>query len=100
MTYQNGRDHLLLRSLLPTAYPDQRTGLLSAFCVQCYLAFSLPAIAAGLAVPEIGLSTTAYIYGAAVIPVGPRFDDRLVVRQRQRAGADGGGHEAKALLNS
>jgi hypothetical protein len=56
-----------LRSLLPTAHPDQRAGLLSAFYVQCYLAFSLPTIAAGLSVPAIGLATAAYIYGAAVI---------------------------------
>jgi Na+/melibiose symporter-like transporter len=56
-----------MRSLLPTAHPDQRAGLLSAFYVQSYLAFSLPAVAAGVAVPLIGLSTTAYIYGAAVI---------------------------------
>jgi Major Facilitator Superfamily len=55
------------RALLPTAEPNQRAGLLSAFYVQCYLAFSLPAVAAGLSVPVIGLSTAAYIYGAAVI---------------------------------
>jgi hypothetical protein len=55
------------RALLPTAEPNQRAGLLSAFYVQCYMAFSLPAVAAGLSVPVIGLSTAAYIYGAAVI---------------------------------
>jgi hypothetical protein len=57
----------VFRALLPTAEPDQRAGLLSAFYVQCYLAFSLPAVAAGLSVPAIGLSTAAYIYGAVVI---------------------------------
>jgi hypothetical protein len=56
-----------LQSLLPTAHADQRAGLLAAFYVQCYLAFSLPAIAAGLAIPRIGLPITAYIYGGAVI---------------------------------
>jgi MFS family permease len=56
-----------LRSLLPTAQPTERAGLLSVFYVQCYLAFSLPAIAAGFAVPAIGLAMTAYVYGAAVI---------------------------------
>jgi hypothetical protein len=35
--------------------------------VQSYLAFALPAVAAGLAVPLIGLSLTAYIYGAVII---------------------------------
>lgn len=56
-----------LQSLLPTAHADQRAGLLAAFYVQCYLAFSLPAIAAGLAIPRIGLPSTAYVYGGAVI---------------------------------
>jgi MFS family permease len=56
-----------LRALLPTAGPDQRAGLLSAFYLQSYLAFSLPAVAAGLSVPLIGLSTAAYLYGAVII---------------------------------
>jgi MFS family permease len=56
-----------LRALLPTAEPHQRAGLLSAFYLQSYLAFALPAVVAGLSVPRIGLSTTAYIYGAVII---------------------------------
>src|SRR5258708_26732057 len=56
-----------LRALLPTAEQDQRAGLLSAFYVQSYLAFSLPAVAAGLSVPLIGLSTAAYLYGAVIV---------------------------------
>ena len=56
-----------LRALLPTAEPHQRAGLLSAFYVQSYLAFSLPAVAAGLSIPLIGLSVAAYLYGAVII---------------------------------
>jgi MFS family permease len=56
-----------LRSLLPTAHPDQRAGLLSTYFVQSYLAFSLPAVAAGLSVPSIGLANVAYSYGAVVM---------------------------------
>jgi hypothetical protein len=56
-----------LGALLPTAGPNQRAGLLAAFYTQSYLAFSLPSVAAGLAVPFIGLSMTAYIYGAVVM---------------------------------
>jgi MFS family permease len=56
-----------LRALLPTAEPHQRAGLLSAYYVQSYLAFSLPAVAAGLSIPLIGLSNAAYLYGAVVI---------------------------------
>jgi MFS family permease len=56
-----------LRTLLPTAEPHHRAGLLSAFYVMSYLAFSLPAVAAGLSVPFAGLATVAYVYGAVVI---------------------------------
>jgi MFS family permease len=56
-----------LRTLLPTAEPHHRAGLLSAFYVASYLAFSLPAVAAGLLAPLAGLSTVAYVYGAVVI---------------------------------
>jgi hypothetical protein len=56
-----------LRALLPTAELHQRAGLLSAFYLQSYLAFAVPAVVAGLSVPLIGLATTAYIYGAVII---------------------------------
>jgi hypothetical protein len=56
-----------LRTLLPTAAAHQRAGLLAAFYLQSYLAFALPAVAAGLSVPLIGLSTAAYLYGAVII---------------------------------
>ena len=45
----------------------ERAGLLATFYVMSYLAFSLPAVAAGLSVPLIGLSAVAYAYGAVVI---------------------------------
>ncbi len=57
----------LLRRLLPLVAPSERAGLLSAFYVESYLAFSLPAILAGLAAPKLGLELTTYIYGAAII---------------------------------
>jgi MFS family permease len=56
-----------LRGLLPTAHPDQRAGLLSTFYVQSYLAFSVPAVAAGLSIPLLGLAEVAYIYGAVIM---------------------------------
>jgi Major Facilitator Superfamily len=56
-----------LRALLPTAEPHQRAGLLSAFYLQSYLAFALPALAAGLSVPLIGLTVVAYLYGAVIM---------------------------------
>ena len=56
-----------LRSVLPLAMTDERAGLLAAFYVEGYLSFSLPAVLAGLAVPMVGLTAAAYIYGTSVI---------------------------------
>jgi hypothetical protein len=56
-----------LRTVLPLAKADERAGLLSAFYVEGYLSFSLPAVRTGLAVPMVGLTVAAYVYGTAVI---------------------------------
>jgi len=56
-----------LRSVLPLAAAEERAGLLSAFYIECYLAFSLPVILISLLVPVIGLQMSAYIYGAGVL---------------------------------
>lgn len=55
------------RSVLPLAAANERAGLLAAFYVESYLAFSLPAILAGLLAPRLGLQLSADIYGSAVI---------------------------------
>jgi MFS family permease len=47
--------------------PGERAGLLSSIFVVGYLAFSLPAIAAGLVAAEVGLRRTAEVYGVVVI---------------------------------
>jgi MFS family permease len=47
--------------------PGHRAGLLAGIFVVGYLAFSLPAIAAGIAVGAIGLTRTTEIYGAVVV---------------------------------
>ena len=56
-----------LSTLLPTAEAHQRAGLLATFYIISYLAFSLPALAAGLSVPYAGLATVAYVMGGVVI---------------------------------
>jgi MFS family permease len=56
-----------MRTVLPLAKADERAGLLAAFYVEGYLSFSLPAVLAGLAVPMVGLTLAAYVYGIAVI---------------------------------
>jgi MFS family permease len=63
--------------------PGERAGLLSSVFVVSYLMFSLPAIAAGLAVGEIGLARTAEIYGAAVIVLASSAAAGLVLHRRR-----------------
>ncbi len=47
--------------------PGRRAGLLAAIFVVGYLAFSLPAIAAGIASGHVGLTRTTEVYGVAVV---------------------------------
>jgi MFS family permease len=47
--------------------PGERAGLLSAVFTASYLAFSLPAIAAGIAATHVGLRLTAEVYSGTVI---------------------------------
>jgi predicted MFS family arabinose efflux permease len=53
----------VLRHLIPLAPPDGRAELVSSIYVASYLSFSVPAIAAGVAVEIVGLHTTADVYG-------------------------------------
>lgn len=55
-----------LRTLVSLAPADRRAEVVTAVYVLSYLALSLPAVAAGLAVSHIGLTGTATIYGVAV----------------------------------
>lgn len=56
-----------IRTVVPLVPAHERAGLLSAIFIICYLAFSLPTIIAGLAIPTLGLPLTLDIYGAVVI---------------------------------
>jgi hypothetical protein len=54
---------------MPLAKPDERAELLSAFYIQSYLAFSLPAILAGFLAKSLGYQITTDIYATAIILV-------------------------------
>ncbi|MEN2991872.1 MFS transporter [Tistrella sp. BH-R2-4] len=56
-----------LRTIMPMAAADERAGLLSAFYVECYLSFCVPAVLAGLLAGQAGLVVTATVYGAVVM---------------------------------
>ncbi|NYG05555.1 MFS family permease [Phycicoccus badiiscoriae] len=57
----------IMRSITPTVGADQRGELFSSVFVVSYLAFGLPAVAAGFAAPRYGLEATATVYGLAVV---------------------------------
>ncbi|MFC7492333.1 MULTISPECIES: MFS transporter [unclassified Knoellia] len=57
----------IMRSITPTVGPEQRGELFASVFVVSYLAFGLPAVAAGFAAPRLGLETTATIYGLVVV---------------------------------
>jgi MFS family permease len=63
----------------------ERAGLLSAVFVVGYLAFSIPAIAAGLSAGALGLARTTEIYGAAVIVLALSAAAALQLRGRRAA---------------
>ena len=67
----------------------ERAGLLSAVFTVSYLAFSLPAIAAGLAIGPLGLTTTAEVYGAVVVALALTAVAGLV-RDRRPVAVTGG----------
>jgi MFS family permease len=56
-----------MRTVISQAEAHERAGLLSAFYVEGYLSFSLPAILTGLVAPLAGLPLAADVYGAVVI---------------------------------
>jgi hypothetical protein len=67
--------------------PGHRAGLLAGIFVVGYLAFSLPAIAAGIAVGEIGLTRTTEVYGAAVVVLA-LLAVAALLRARRSAGGE------------
>jgi MFS family permease len=56
-----------LRTLVPLAAPHERAGLMSTFFVLSYLAFSVPAIAAGLLAGRVGLQAASMGYGLLLV---------------------------------
>jgi Major Facilitator Superfamily len=56
-----------MRTALPLAQTHERAELLAAFYVVGYLSFSIPAVLTGFAVPIVGLTAAAYVYGGVVI---------------------------------
>ncbi|MDB5860839.1 MAG: transporter [Ramlibacter sp.] len=72
-----------LRSLVPLAQAHERAALMSGFFAASYLAFSVPAIVAGLLASRFGLQATAIGYGLAAAMLA--LTALVPTRTRQRA---------------
>jgi MFS family permease len=73
-------------TLASIAQPEERAGLFAVFYVVSYLAFSIPALAAGFASTSAGLRPTAIAYGVAVLALSLTAawaQRRLAVRQAE-----------------
>ena len=57
-------------TLARLAGPGERSELLAVALVIAYLAFSLPAVAAGFATSSVGLHATTVVYGLGVVALG------------------------------
>src|SRR6266852_1631216 len=62
------------------AAPGQRAGLIAAIFIVCYLAFSVPVVAAGVAVTHVGLHRTALVYCAVIAVLAAVAAGSLIVR--------------------
>jgi MFS family permease len=76
------------QSLSPLAQPHERAALISAFYVVAYLAFSIPALVAGLLITDVGLRSTSLGYDTivALVVAGTMLYEIRAAR-RTRSGA-------------
>jgi hypothetical protein len=68
--------------------PGYRAGLLAGTFVVGYLGFSVPAIAAGIAVGSVGLARTTEVYGCAVLVLALLAAGSVALRRRRAAPPD------------
>jgi hypothetical protein len=70
------------RTLSALAAPAQRASLIAAIFIVTYLAFSIPALIAGVATTHFGLHHTALVYCAAIAALGAVAAASLIFRRR------------------
>lgn len=72
------------RTITGVAGPDQRAGVVAAIYLVGYLAFSVPALIAGVAATSFGLHPTALVYSASVAALAAAATGILLARQARR----------------
>ena len=69
------------RVITASATPGQRAGLVAAFYIVGYLAFSVPALVAGVATTTFGLHATALVYSASLAVLAAAAVGILLLRR-------------------
>ena len=69
------------RTISARAAPDFRAGLIAAYFIASYLAFSIPVVAAGVATTHYGLHPTALVYCAAIALLAALAAASLIFRR-------------------
>jgi hypothetical protein len=77
------------RTISTRAAPGQRAGLIAAYYIASYTAFSIPVVAAGIATTHAGLHRTALAYGAVIAVLAAVAAAGLIFRRRSPAGGTG-----------
>jgi len=72
----------VFRTVSALAAPGQRAGLIAAYFIASYLAFSIPVVAAGVATTHVGLHRTALVYCAALAVLAALAAGSLIFRKR------------------
>ena len=76
------------RVITALAEPDDRAGLVAAVYIAGYLAFSVPALIAGVATTSFGLHSTALVYSASLAVLAAAATGLLLLRRdKEPAGA-------------
>jgi MFS family permease len=77
----------VFRTISTRAAPGQRAGLIAAYYIASYTAFSIPVVAAGVATTHFGLHRTALVYCAVIAVLAAVAAASLIFRQRSPAAA-------------
>ena len=76
----------VFRTISALAAPGQRAGLIAAYYIASYTAFSIPVVAAGVATTHVGLHRTALVYCAVIAVLAAVAAASLIFRRRSPAG--------------
>ena len=78
----------VFRAISALAAPGQRAGLIAAYFIASYAAFSVPVVAAGIAITHVGLHRTALAYCTVIVILAAAAAASLIFRRRSTPHAD------------